>query len=110
MADLISYFKIGEEEIRALVARSVLNTDDNLLIEFSAPLTLATNTGRANQAMFNALTAGPVPYLVGQDNPEERANFLASLETAYLRLSRSREAKLVAEALQEMNPESALLQ
>ena len=110
VADLISYFKIGEEEIRALVARSVLNTDDNLLIEFSAPLTLATNTGRANQAMFNALTAGPVPYLVGLDNPQERASFLASLETAYLRLSRSREAKLVAEALQEMNPESALLQ
>ena len=110
VADLIGYFKIGEEEIRALVARSVLNTDDNLLIEFSAPLTLATNTGRANQAMFNALTAGPVPYLVGLDNPQERASFLASLETAYLRLSRSREAKLVAEALQEMNPESALLQ
>ena len=110
VADLISYFKIGEEEIRALVARSVLNTDDNLLIEFSAPLTLATNTGRAIQAMFNALTAGPVPYLVGLDNPQERASFLASLETAYLRLSRSREAKLVAEALQEMNPESALLQ
>ncbi len=110
VADLISYFKMGEEEIRALVARSVLNTDDNLLIEFSAPLYLATNTGRANSQMFNALTAGPVPYLVGQDNPEERANFLASLETAYLRLSRSREAKLVAEALQEMNPESALLQ
>ena len=110
VADLISYFKIGEEGIRALVARSVLNTDDNLLIEFSAPLYLATNTGRANSQMFNALTAGPVPYLVGLDNPQERANFLASLETAYLRLSRSREAKLVAEALQEMNPESALLQ
>ena len=109
VADLISYFKMGEEEIRALVARSVLNTDDNLRIEFSAPLYLAANTGRANQQMFNAVTAGPVPYLVGLDNPEERANFLASLETAYRSLSRSREAELVAKALREMKPESALL-
>lgn len=108
--DLISYFKMGEEEIRALVEGSVLNTDDNLRIEFSAPLYLATNTGRANQAMFNASTAGPVPYLVGLDNPEERASFLASLETAYRKLSRLREAQLVAEALQAMNPESAPLQ
>ena len=110
VADLISYFKMGEEEIRALVARSVLNTDDNLRIEFSAPLYLATNTGRANQQMFNAVTAGPVPYLVGLGDPQERASFLSSLETAYRSLSRSREAELVAEALREINPESAWLQ
>ncbi|MFQ5541750.1 MAG: spermidine synthase, partial [Candidatus Binatia bacterium] len=110
VADLISYFKMGEEEIRALVSQSVLNTDDNLRIEFSAPLYLAANTGGANQQMLDAATAGPIPYLVGLDNPEERASFLASLETAYRGLSRSREAQLVAEALQEMKPESALLQ
>ncbi len=60
--------------------------------------------------MFNDATAGPVPYLVGLNDPQERASFLASLETAYRKLSRSREAELVAEALREMQPESSLLE
>ena len=110
VADLVGYFKMGEEEIRTLVEDAVLNTDDNLRIEFSAPLYLSENTERENGHMLNAATAGPVPYLVGLNDPQERASFLASLETAYRRLSRSREADLVAEALREMQPESSLLQ
>ncbi len=46
-------------------------------------------------SLLDASTAGPVPYLVGLDDPEIGASFLASLEAAYREHSRLREAELV---------------
>jgi spermidine synthase len=108
VADLISYFKIGEKEIRALAAGSTLNTDDNMRIEFSAPRYLPIDTGSLNRELLDASTAGPVPYLVGLDDPEIEASFLVSLEAAYRERSRLREAELVKKALQQTGSRSEL--
>ena len=108
VADLISYFKIGEKEIRALVAGSTLNTDDNMRIEFSAPRYLPIDTGSLNRELLDASTAGPVPYLVGLDDPEIEASFLVSLEAAYRERSRLREAELVKKALKQTGSRSEL--
>ena len=102
MADLLSYFKIGELEIRAFASDSILNTDDNAHIEFSAPLHLASTTRKTNRQMLDRATAGPLPYLVGLDDPEIRARFLNSLEDAYRRRQKPREADLVAKARSEL--------
>ena len=110
VADLISYFKIGEKEIRALAAGSTLNTDDNMRIEFSAPWYLSVDTGRLNKELLDASTAGPVPYLVGLDDPEIGPGFLASLEAAYRERSRLREAELVKKALKQRGSQSELQQ
>ena len=102
MADLLSYFKIGEREIQAFASDSILNTDDNAHIEFSAPLHLASTTRKTNRQMLDRATAGPLPYLVGLDDPEVRARFLSSLENAYRRRRKPREADLVAKARLEL--------
>jgi len=105
VADLLSYFKIGEEEVRTLVAGSTLNTDDNALIEFSAPLYLATQTRDQNHVMLNEATAGPVPYFLELEDPGMQAQFLKVLEEAYRKRGKTREADLVAQALPDRNPE-----
>ena len=101
VADLISYFKIGENEIRAFAAGSPWNTDDNMRIEFSAPLHLGYDTGYIHEEDLNEATAGPMPYLVGFEDSEERIRFLASLEKAYRKRERVAEAELVAESLRD---------
>jgi len=44
--DLLSHFRLGTEEIDTYTGAVPLNTDDNLLIEFSAPRSLYTETRR----------------------------------------------------------------
>ena len=102
VADLISYFKIGKNEIRAFAAGSPLNTDDNMRIEFSAPLHLGYDTGYMHEEDLNEATAGPMPYLVGFEDSAERVRFLAALEKAYRKRERVVEADLVAESLRAL--------
>jgi hypothetical protein len=77
-------------------------------IEFSAPRYLPIDTGSLNRELLDASTAGPVPYLVGLDDPEIEAGFLVSLEAAYRERSRLREAELVKKALKRTGSRSEL--
>ena len=101
-AELLSFFKIGENEIRALAAGSELNTDDNAKIEFSAPWYLYVDTGALNWDLLDESTAGPMPYLTGVNSVGERIDFLALLEQAYRDRGRWKEAERVEEALGQL--------
>jgi spermidine synthase len=102
VAELLSFFKIGEAEILALAVGSPLNTDDNAKIEFSAPWYLYVDTGALNWKLLEDSTAGPMPYLVGVNGVEERIDFLTLLERAYRARGRPQEARLVKEALLQL--------
>ncbi|MEE8349361.1 MAG: fused MFS/spermidine synthase [Acidobacteriota bacterium] len=99
VAELLSFFKIGESEIQSLAAGSPLNTDDNAKIEFSAPWYLYVDTGALNWELLDDSTAGPMPYLTGLNGVEERVEFLISLEEAYRERGRPQDAERVQEAL-----------
>jgi len=101
-AELLSFFKIGEHEIRALAAGSELNTDDNAKIEFSSPWYLHANTGALNWELLDESTAGPMPYLVGVNGAAAGIDFLTALEAAYRDRGRRKEAELVEEAMGRM--------
>ena len=101
-AELLSFFKIGEHEIRALAAGSELNTDDNAKIEFSSPWYLHANTGALNWELLDESTAGPMPYLVGVNGAAAGIDFLTALEAAYRDRGRPKEAELVEEAMGRM--------
>ena len=96
-ADLLSYFKIGKDEISRLTAGSLINTDDNAHIEFSAPFHLGVPTRKQNREILDSATAGPVPYLTGIAEPEMDL-FLERLEISYRDRSKTTEAQLVAQA------------
>ena len=102
VAELLSFFKIGEQEIQELAAGSQLNTDDNAKIEFSAPWYLYVDTGALNWELLDEATAGPMPYLMGLDGSEERIDFLTLLEEAYHDRERWREEELVKESLDRL--------
>ena len=63
--DLLGRFVVGGKELRPLVQGAPINTDDNALIEFSAPRTLhAPDTTESNlSALRRAGLGALVPYL-----------------------------------------------
>jgi len=64
-ADFLSYFLMGSEGMARFSRDGILNTDDNLYLEFSAPFSIATPT--VMEANVNALAAyreSLLPYLV----------------------------------------------
>jgi spermidine synthase len=73
-ADFVSRFYLGPAELSRLAAGAQLNTDDNALIEFSAPRRVGIDeeTIARNLKTLLALAASPVPYLGGDfiEDPE----------------------------------------
>jgi spermidine synthase len=59
----LAHFVLGTEEIPAFVGGSAINTDDNALLEFSAPKTLYEDTSEANFRELSQHSRGPDPYL-----------------------------------------------
>ena len=64
-ADLLSYYVMGTEGLERFGRAGILNTDDNLHLEFSAPFSIATPS--VMEANVNAITSyreSLLPYLV----------------------------------------------
>jgi spermidine synthase len=98
--DLLAHFWIGGDELRAAVPPGPLNTDDNMRIEFAAPLRmLARDPDRLDRqrselgGMFRGKTTGALPLLrfpeppAGVEAPQtaeaaREARFLAGLARA----------------------------
>ena len=74
--DLMGRYWIGGEELRQAVAAGPLNTDDNMLIEFAAPLQVLAGQRRSVadeiDRGFMARSTGAVPHL--QLNPQTDAS------------------------------------
>lgn len=63
-ADLLSYFVMGTEGMRRFAHGGVLNTDDYLYLEFSAPFSIATvSVMSANVDALTASRESILPYL-----------------------------------------------
>jgi Tfp pilus assembly protein PilF len=77
-ADILSRLYLGPQEVEKLSAGSRLNTDDNALIEFSAPRRVGTSeeTVQQNVRQLLAHAASPLGYI---DNGPEAASLQADL-------------------------------
>jgi spermidine synthase len=104
--DLLSYFWIGGDELRRAVPPGPINTDDNMLIEFAAPLRMLSRDParleeqkRALGSMFAGRTTGVLPFLRFPDTtPQQKAEFLARLATATMERRHPDEAEGYANA------------
>jgi MFS family permease len=61
--DILSHFVFGTWEVPAYVKNALINTDDNALLEFSAPSTLYIDTSEANFQELSRYSRGAAPYL-----------------------------------------------
>jgi len=61
--DIISHFVFGTEEVPAFVQKAPINTDDNALLEFSAPKTLYVDTSEENFKELSKYSRGVSSYL-----------------------------------------------
>ena len=60
--DILAHFVFGTGEVSAFVQDAVLNTDDNALLEFSAPRTLYIDTSEANFKELSQYSRGATKY------------------------------------------------
>jgi spermidine synthase len=60
--DILAHFVFGTREVSAFVQDAVLNTDDNALLEFSAPRTLYIDTSEANFKELSQYSRGATKY------------------------------------------------
>ena len=61
--DVLSHFVFGTREIPAFVKKAPINTDDNALLEFSAPKTLYIDTSEANFKELSKYSKGAGDYI-----------------------------------------------
>ncbi|MGE5814488.1 MAG: fused MFS/spermidine synthase [Acidobacteriota bacterium] len=72
-ADLLSYFMMGTEGMKRFGQRGVLNTDDHLYLEFSAPFSIGASTVMSeNIRALSAYRESLLPYLKLPDSPAAR--------------------------------------
>lgn len=72
--DFLSYFVAGTDELKAFSSDGILNTDDNLYLEFSSPFSIATLTMADNiNAILEHMNEGILPYLLRPEDKGMRA-------------------------------------
>ncbi len=104
--DLLAHFWIGGEDLRAALPEGPINTDDNMRIEFVAPLRMLSRDSqrlerqrRALAGMFEGRTRAALPLLTfPEDDKAKQAGFLARLANAALELGFADEARVYAGA------------
>lgn len=84
--DLLTYFIMGTEELRAFAGEGELNTDDNALIEFHAPRSLHFETRQQNRKEILEHVADPLNlYADRPAAPELKSIHYQDLAEAFLR-------------------------
>jgi len=61
--DFLSYFAMGTRNMRQFGEDGIINTDDNLYLEFSAPMSMGISLTGTNAATFARYRESIVPYL-----------------------------------------------
>jgi len=99
--DLLAYYWIGGRNLEKALRIAPLNTDDNMLIEFAAPLQIlagnSTGPKKPLAAMFDNNETGALAA-IQLDPATDPSQFWARVGEAALRLNAYREAALYAEA------------
>jgi spermidine synthase len=70
--DLLSYFVMGTEGLKAFAKRGIVNTDDNLHLEFSAPLSVGVPLMGENARSLYRFRESLLPYLLRDENKAAR--------------------------------------
>jgi spermidine synthase len=72
--DLLSYFLMGTKGMKAFSQGGIINTDDNLYLEYSAPFSIGNPSlmGR-NVSALTQYRENILPYLLKPTDPEEQA-------------------------------------
>ena len=71
-ADFLSYFVMGDEGMKAFGSGGIVNTDDNLYLEFSAPFSIGrASTMEANVKAIIRHRESILPYLAAPADPKE---------------------------------------
>jgi len=70
--DFLSYFIMGTEGMATFSHTGVLNTDDNLYLEFSTPASVGKNVMQANVQALAQYRESILPYLKPVSSPEAR--------------------------------------
>lgn len=95
--DLLSRFRLGDAEARTHAGHGPLNTDDNALIEFSAPWQVHLETASENATALARSGRGIAEYLAGDwTSTRDRAQFLFTLAARALVLGDWKHAETVA--------------
>jgi len=83
--DILSYFVFGDRETPGFTGEGPINTDDNALIEFSAPKSLHVETRGENALLVRIATVDPTEYVRGLDDPERIRKHRLALAEAFRR-------------------------
>jgi spermidine synthase len=103
--DLLTYHLMGDVEARAFAGEGPLNTDDNAMIEFAAPLTLHAATRQENREDLRSHVDDPLVGARGLPAPpEERAALYTSLGEAFYSRGMTRRAFGALSRAQEIHP------
>jgi spermidine synthase len=95
--DLLLRFRLGEAEARAYAGDAPLNTDDNGLVEFSAPWEIHLDTVARNAEALERSRGSLGRHLDGKwRSPGDRARFLYGLAVRALSSRNWRQAELIA--------------
>jgi spermidine synthase len=106
-SDLLVYHLIGDDQVRAFAGDATLNTDDNALIEFRAPLTMHAfeQTGAANTRALEALAADPLAFASGvPDDATLTAGLYRNLGEAFARKKMTNRAVAALRRAQDIQP------
>lgn len=88
--DLLAHYWVGGDELKRDLGGVPLNTDDNMFIEFAAPLQVLAKRGLAStpkegvEWVFDGRTSGALPHVRLQDSGQA-ADFWAGVAEAALR-------------------------
>jgi spermidine synthase len=110
-AELLAHYWIGGDELRSAVERGLFNTDDNLFIEFEAPLKVIRRKNEAQEyaemlGLFLDRSTALVPNLALPAGTND-AEFWAEMAAACLRQPHPPKAKLYAAHSMKLKPNAA---
>lgn len=86
--DFLSYFIMGGKAITAFSREGIINTDDNLYLEFSTPISVGKDVMQTNVSAFAQYREDILPYLLpaGDDaaREQQRKKWRAAYEAAVI--------------------------
>jgi len=111
MEDVLAHYWIGGDELRAAVERGLFNTDDNLFIEFEAPLKVMRRKNEAQEYaemlnLFLDRSTGLTANLVLPQS-SDAGQFWAGLGDACLRQGQPLKARWYAAHAMKLKPNAA---
>jgi spermidine synthase len=109
--DMLGHYWVGGPELYQTIPGGPINTDDNMFIEFKAPLRMLAPEGRNDvqlTAMFDLVSSGALPHLdLSHLSAEQQNRFWLRTGDRTLQRARPRETQLYAQQAEKLLPGGA---